>query len=125
MVKDATAMMPSGPQHLPALRVADFGPGLNHVAEAYHNGKVFAIMHKDEPVRLALAGLPFTPDDPYTYIFVHGGKDLSRFENSEVPTHEIPAAVAARLLRNQFGSQLSGMLIRLCTCYGNLLRPGD
>jgi len=118
-------MTPFGPQQLPALRVADFGPGLDHVAEAYLNGKVVAILHKGEPARSILPGLVLAPSDPYTYVFVHGGKEASRFENAESPTHEIPVAVIAQLLLSQLGGQLSGKLFRLCSCYGNLLRPGD
>ncbi len=118
-------MPPSGSQQLPLLTVADFGAGLDHVAETYHNGKMFAAVHKAEPLRLILPGLGFAPTDPYTYVFVHGGKEATRFENAESATHEIPAAVLAYLLSNEFGGWLSGMRLRLCTCYGNLLRPDD
>ena len=50
-------MTPSAPQPLPLLTATDFGPGLDHVAEAYQNGKVFAILHKSDPARPILSGL--------------------------------------------------------------------
>jgi hypothetical protein len=118
-------MTPSASQPLPLLTVADFGPGSDHVADAYHNGKVFAILHKSDPARAILPGLSFAPDDDYVYVFVHGGGDVTRFENLKSGTHEIPAGVVARLLANQYGAALRGMAIRMCTCYGNTLRPGD
>jgi hypothetical protein len=118
-------MSSPGQGHLPQLTAADFGPGKDHVAEPHHNGKIFAIVHKDDPVRLILPNLTFAPDDPYTYIFLHGGQAQTRFENMEYGTHEIPAAVAATLLKNQYGARLNGVGVRMCTCYGNLLRPGD
>jgi len=62
-----------GPQQLPLLTVADFGPGLDHVAETYQAGKVFAIVHETDQARLALPSLTFPPHDPYTYVFIHGG----------------------------------------------------
>ncbi|HEX5273044.1 MAG TPA: hypothetical protein VFW33_21250 [Gemmataceae bacterium] len=95
------------------------------MAEAYQNGKVFAILHKGDPARPILSGLSFAPDDDYVYVFVHGGGDVTRFENLKSGTHEIPADVVASLLANHYGIALSGMAIRMCTCYGNMLRPGD
>jgi len=64
-------------------------------------------------------------NDPYTYVFVHGGHEVTRFENMQVGTHEIPDHVVAGLLGNHYTVRLDGMQIRLCSCYGNLLRPGD
>jgi hypothetical protein len=118
-------MTPHSPGQLPMLALSDFGPGLDHVIDVHDNGKVIALLHKDDPVRLILPNLQFPDDDPFTYAFIHGGQSRTRFENAEVGTHEIPVAVVARILTNQFGSQLLGMSIRMCTCYGNLLRPGD
>jgi hypothetical protein len=74
---------------------------------------------------MVLPKVSFTPADPYTYVFIHGGEEYTRFENLAVGTHEIPTAVVAQLLLARYGSQLAGMKIRMCTCYGNLLRPGD
>jgi hypothetical protein len=65
------------------------------------------------------------PSDPYTYVFVHGGAEFSRFENLRTGTHEIPEDVVAGLLAQEYGSNLDRMQIRMCTCYGNLSRPGD
>lgn len=115
----------NGPSQLPRLGVADFGPGREHVAEAYHQGQAFAILHKDDPARPILARLQLPPGDPYTYVFVHGGQEVSRFENMAVGTHEIPDHVVASLLRAEYGIRLNGLGVRMCTCYGNLLRPGD
>jgi hypothetical protein len=116
---------PSPGRLLPRLGVADFQPGADHVSEAFQNGRVFAIVHKDDPVRQLLANLPLDPNDLHTYLFVHGGQETTRFENMQVGTHEIPDHVIARLLENHYGRMLDGMGIRLCTCYGNMLRPGD
>jgi hypothetical protein len=113
------------PGGLPKLGVSDFGPGLDHVAEAYQSGRVFAIVQKGDPVRQLLPGLLIDPADPYTYVFVHGGLEVSRFENMPVGTHEIPEAVVAELLVSEYGARLDGMSLRMCTCYGNMLRPGD
>jgi hypothetical protein len=110
---------------LPKLGVADFGPGMDHVAEAYHNGRVFAIVHKSDLARQVIPNLRFAMDDPYTYIFLHGGPMVTRFENKAAGTYEIPEDVVAHFLTQQYGSQLEGMSIRMCTCYGNLLRPRD
>jgi hypothetical protein len=110
---------------LPKLAVGDFGPGLDHVAESCQNERIVAIVHKDDPVRQFLPTIYLDPNDAYTYVFVHGGQEESRFENMQTGTHEIPAHVVAQLLTNQFGSRLDGMTLRMCTCYGNLLRPGD
>ena len=90
-----------GPRQLPVLRVADFGPGLDHVAETYHGGKVFAILHRGDIARAILPALSFANNDPHTYVFVHGGEEVSRFENMRAGTHEIPAAVVAQLLVNE------------------------
>src|SRR5262249_26843034 len=81
--------------------------------------------HKDDPVRAILPGLRFDPADDRLYVFVHGGQTRTRFENREVGTHEIPDTVIARLLSNRYGALLDGVCVRMCTCYGNLLRPGD
>lgn len=110
---------------LPKLGVSDFGPGKDHVAEAYQNGRVFAIIHKDDPVRQYLPNLYLDSNDPYTYVFAHGGQLVTRFENMALGTHEIPDYVIAHLLVNHYGTQLDGMHVRLCTCYGNMLRPSD
>jgi hypothetical protein len=118
-------MNPAGSGQLPKLGVADFGPGLDHVAEAYQNGRVFAIARRDDPVRQHLPGLLLDPADPCAYVFVHGGLEVSRFENMPVGTHEIPGSVVAELVVNHYGAQLDGMSVRMCTCYGNMLRPGD
>jgi hypothetical protein len=110
---------------LPQLAVGDFGPHQDHVAEASVNDKVFAILHKDDPARAIVPLLRFA-EDPYTYVFLHGGDEVTRFQNLQTnATHEIPAHVVAGLLTNYYGSQLQGMPIRVCACYGNLLRPGD
>jgi hypothetical protein len=107
------------------LGLADFGPGLAHVAEAYQNGKVFAIVHQSDPARIILPGLVFAPGDPWLYVFVHGGEEATRFENLRYGTHEIPVAVVAQLLLSHYGAALAGADVRLCTCFGNMLRPGD
>src|SRR5579872_3683495 len=83
---------------LPALSVVDFGPTLEHVAESYQGGKVFAILHKNDPARGILPNLTFSQGDPYIYAFVHGGEEHTRFENMRTGTHEIPVAVVADLL---------------------------
>jgi hypothetical protein len=54
-----------------------------------------------------------------------GGEEATRFENLRTGTHEIPSAVVAELLVNQYGSQLASLNLRMCTCYGNLLRSGE
>src|SRR5205823_6417065 len=69
--------------------------------------------------------LQIAPEDSYSYVFVHGGQERTRFENLAIGTHEIPVQVVAGILMNQYGSQLDGMSVRMCTCFGNLLRPGD
>ena len=118
-------MRPSGARQLPRLRIGDFGPGQDHVVETYLGSKVIAILDKNDPARQILPGLMFPSDDPYTYVFVHGGREATRFENAALATHEIPDQVIAHFLLNEFGSALDGMRIRMCTCYGNMLRPGD
>ena len=110
---------------LPFLAVADFGPGLDHAAESYQGGKVFFILHKNDPARGILPNLTFSSGDHYTYVFVHGGEENTRFENMRTSTHEIPVAVVADLLTTEFGGRLASMDLRMCTCYGNMLRPGD
>src|SRR5262249_53674501 len=118
----------SSPGHgpLPTLTAGDFGPGQDHVAEVSVQGKVFAILHKDDPARAIVSRLSFAANDDYTYVFIHGGDELTRFQNLAAhPTHEIPARVVAQLLQNWYGTQLAGMRMRVCACYGNLLRPGD
>ncbi len=119
-------MSPSSSTPLPALVVADFAPGLDHVAEAALQDKVFAIMHKNDPARSIIPRLVFAPDDPYVYVFIHGGDLATRFQNLRAnATHEIPASVVAELLRARYGTRLDGLKVRICACYGNLLRPGD
>jgi hypothetical protein len=116
-------MSPAAP--LPTLSVSDFGPGKDHVAEAHQNGRVFAILHVNDPARALLPHLHLAADDPWTYVFVHGGKEVTRFENMEPPTHEIPDDVVASLLRQHYAGQLSALRIGMCSCYGNLVRPGE
>ncbi len=110
---------------LPRLGVADFGPGQDHIVEVYHQEKVIAILHKGDPARQILPALQFPPEDHHTYLFVHGGQEVTRFENLAIGTHEIPEDVVADLLLQQYGSRLNSMCLRLCACYGNLRRPGD
>jgi hypothetical protein len=119
------AMTSLTPGRLPKLAVTDFGPGQDHLVEVFLQGKVVALLHKDDPARQVLPGLQFPGDDGHTYVFVHGGQEETRFENMAIGTHEIPEHVVADLLVRQYGSQLNGMSMRLCTCYGNMLRPGD
>lgn len=114
-----------GSGSLPQLTFADFGVGQDHVIDVHQQGKVIGIVHKDDPIRPILPHLSFSAGDRYTYLFVHGGQTHSRFENRDVGTHEIPAQVVANILGNKYGGQLVRMMVRLCTCYGNLLRPGD
>jgi hypothetical protein len=118
-------MSSSSSGSLPKLGVSDFGPGMDHVVDIHQNGKIIAIVHKDDPVRPHLANLLLDPNDTHTYVFVHGGQEASRFENMQYGMHEIPDHVVATLLVNQYGSQLDGLSIRMCSCYGNMLRPGD
>jgi len=110
---------------LPNLGVADFGPGKDHVVDVHQYGRIVAIVHRQDPVCRHLANFWLDPTDPHTYVFIHGGQELTRFENMAFGTHEIPDHVLARLLVNLFGSRLKGMNVRMCTCYGNLLRTGD
>jgi hypothetical protein len=117
------AMAPAWSKPFPQLQVSDFGTGRDHVAETYCNRKVFALLPRDDPARQILPNLLLAADDPSTYLFVHGGLEVSRFENRDVPTHEIPDAVVAQLLVNEFGSLLQGLTIRAATCFGNLLPP--
>ena len=116
-------MSPSGA--LPLLDLADFGPGQDHQVASFVGGKVVAITHRLDPSLAILPGLTFPPTDPYIYVFVHGGGEHTRFENLATGTHEIPVDVVASILFGQFGPALAGMKVRLCSCYGNLLRPGD
>jgi hypothetical protein len=118
-------MTPSGAGSLPLLDVADFGPGSDHLVAPFLGGKVLAIVHRTDPALPILPGLLLPPDDPYTYVFIHGGPDITRFENLAIATHEIPVEVVVALLLAQYGQALNGMRMRLCSCYGNLLRPGD
>ncbi len=118
-------MNPTGTRPLPLLDVADFGPTLDHVAEAHQNGRIFAIVHTSDPVRPYLPLVQLDPNDPCVYVFVHGGQEFTRFENLRYGTHEIPSAVVAALLRAEYGTLLDGLCVRMCTCYGNMLRPGD
>jgi hypothetical protein len=112
-------------RRLPTLAVHDFGLGQDHVAIAYQNGKIFAILHKNDPAHRHLAHVYLEPSDPHTYVFVHGGEEITRFENQRIGTHEIPDHVVTGLLVQAFGGSLDGMQIRMCSCYGNILRPGD
>jgi hypothetical protein len=118
-------MSSPGPLSLPALGASDFGPGKDHVSESYQGGRVFAIVHKDDPVRQYLASLLLDAHDPYAYVFVHGGQEVARFQNTQIGSHEIPFQLVAQLLVSYYGNLLNGMLVRMCTCYGNMLRPGD
>jgi hypothetical protein len=108
---------------LPQLRIADFGPGKDHVAEAYQNGRIFAILHVSDGARQVLPNLYLDPSDDHLYLFIHGGQEATRFENLVVGTHEIPEFVVTQFLVNQYGHQLTGKTIRVCACYGNLLTP--
>jgi hypothetical protein len=109
---------------LPALTLADFGPGQEHRAKSFNQGKVFAILHKNDAARSVLPGL--IPQDDYVYLFLHGGEDVSRFQNLMLnATHEIPADVVAQLLSKEYGSLVNSLKMRVCACYGNILRPGD
>ena len=110
---------------LPTLTLAAFGPNQPHVAETHQHGKVVGILHHADPARGLLPDVELDPADPAVYVFIHGGQAESRFENMQVGTHEIPVNVVADLLRKEFRTQLDGMHIRMCTCYGNLLRPSD
>ena len=74
-------MSPTGHSSLPLLAALDFGPALDHIAEAHQQGKVFVIAHKHDPVRLLAPALVFPGSDPFTYVFVHGGEQVTRFEN--------------------------------------------
>jgi hypothetical protein len=103
---------------LPRLDVADFAPGQDHVTVAYQGGRICAILHRNDPAHPHLPNLFLDPNDPFTYVFVHGGQEFTRFENLKTGTHEIPAAVVAALLANHFGTALDGMKVRMCTCYG-------
>ena len=89
------------PGQLPLLQVSDFGPALEHVADSYHNGKVLALLHKADPARLVLPRISFPPADPYTYVFVHGGEEVTRFENLAVGTHEIAVSVMAQFIQKR------------------------
>jgi hypothetical protein len=110
---------------LPNLGLADFAPGLDHIAVSYQNGRIFAISHRNDPTHQHLPNVYLDPSDSHVYVFVHGGQEVTRFENLKVGTHEIPDHVVAQLLVREYGSRLDGMQIRMCTCYGNMLRPGD
>lgn len=110
---------------LPALTLSDFGPNRVHVVESHRNGRVFSILHHADRARRLLPYVELDPNDAAVYVFIHGGQAVSRFENMQVGTHEVPVNVVADLLRRVFATQLDGMQIRMCTCYGNLLRPGD
>jgi hypothetical protein len=118
-------MSSPGAGQLPKLGVADFGPGQDHVAVAYHGGRIFAILHKTDVAHQHLPNVRLSPSDPWTYVFVHGGDEFSRFENLRAGTHEIPDNVVAELLLREYGGVFDGMQVRMCTCYGNMLRPGD
>jgi hypothetical protein len=118
-------MSSPGTGPLPTLSVADFGPGQDHVAVAYQGGRLFAILHHQNAAHQYLLQVSLDPSDSCVYVFVHGGAECSRFENLKYGTHEIPAQVVAHLLVQEYGGRLMGMRIRMCTCYGNMLRPGE
>src|SRR5438105_832340 len=103
--------------HLPTLTVADFGPGRDHVAVSYQNGRIFAILHRNDPAHPHLPHVRLDSSDPHVYVFVHGGEEITRFENGKVGTHEIPDHVVAHLLGQEYGGRLDGMQVRMCTCY--------
>jgi hypothetical protein len=84
-------MSGSLPNPLPQLRVADFGTGKDHVAEPYQNERIFAILHVSDLARQLLPNLYLDSSDDYTYLFIHGGQEATRFENLMTGTHEIPA----------------------------------
>ncbi len=112
-------------RQLPTLAIHDFGHGQDDVVIAYQNGRIFAILHKNDPAHRHLPNVHLDTSDPYTYFFVHGGAELTRFENLRIGTHEIPDHVVAQLLVQALDSNLDQLQIRMCTCYGNMLRPGD
>ena len=113
-------------QTLPKLTIADFGPNRDHVAESYHGGKVFAMLHRSDLVRRYLPNVVFDAADDYLYVFVHGAQSEALFDNDEqwVP-REIPVDLVTDFLQAIYGSSLSGLRIRLASCYGNLVRPGE
>ncbi len=118
-------MSSPNPRRLPTLVVNDFGPGQDHVAVPYQCGRIFAILHRNDPAHQHLPNVHLDPSDPYTFVFVHGGVEVTRFENLRTGTHEIPEHVVAELLIRAYGGNLDRMQIRMCSCYGNMLRPGD
>ncbi len=113
-------MSSPNPRQLPTLAVSDFGPGQDHVAVPYQSGRIFAILHRNDPAHQHLPNVDLDPSDPYTYVFVHGGVEVTRFENLLTGTQEIPEHVVAELLMQTYGSNLDRMQIRMCSCYGNL-----
>jgi len=110
---------------LPKLNVADFASGQDHVAISYQNGRIFAILHKNDPAHRFFPHVDFDPNDLHDYVFVHGSQEVSRFENLRFGTREIPVPVVAQLLMREYGNSLQGRELRMCSCYGNMLRPGD
>jgi hypothetical protein len=104
----------SSPAALPNLDVVDFGPGQPHVVVPFLHGQVLAIMHGSDPALQVLPRLQLAAGDPWTYVFVHGGADVTRFENLVLGTHEIPVSVIAALLTQHYGSQLPRLQIRMC-----------
>jgi len=84
--------------------VADFAPGRDYVAVAFQNGRVFAILHASDPALPYLPVVAVDPGDAAVYVFVHGGQEVSRFENLAVGTHEIPDHLVARLLAREYGA---------------------
>ena len=110
---------------LPLLSIDDFDPGAEHVAEEYLSGKVFAIVATDDPIRKVLPTLSLDPLEDHLYLFIHGGEEAGRFENRVIGTHEIPVDLVIELMNRHYGIALNQQAIRLCTCYANLLRPGE
>jgi hypothetical protein len=55
------AMSSPSTRRLPTLAVHDFGPGQDHVAVAYQNGRIFAILHKNDPAHRYLPSVHLEP----------------------------------------------------------------
>src|SRR4051812_35365199 len=100
---------------LPSLGVHDFGPARQHVAETLLGGKVFALLHRDDPARGIVPNLAFPADDDYLYLLVHGGDEVTRFQDQPTnASYEIPPSVIAELLRREYGGRLTGARVRVC-----------
>lgn len=111
---------------LPALTLADFDPGSDHVVRTFHGDRVLAILHKDDPALGPGYLAEFRPTDGYHYVFVHGGdEDVPRFQNTRTgATHEVPVALVVQILQATYGAGLSSLKLRMATCYGHVARPG-